>query len=121
MAPATLLDRQRDGVGRHDVDGVAIADTAASVLTGSLARPIGHPGRRAGRPYAIIQGTLAADSNYRSASPAYADDYPRALTVTANPQTKVYGTADPSLTDAGRASWTRPWTASRSTTRPQLC
>ena len=47
------------------VDGVTIDDTAASVLTGSLARA--QAGTLAGEQvggYAITQGTLAADSNY---------------------------------------------------------
>ena len=47
------------------VDGVTIDDTAASALTGSLARA--QAGTLAGEQaggYAISQGTLAADSNY---------------------------------------------------------
>ena len=44
------------------VDGVTIVDTAATVLTGTLARTAGEA--VAGSPYAITQGTLAAGSNY---------------------------------------------------------
>ena len=81
------------------VDGVAIDDTAASVLTGQLLR---GPGETvAGSPYAITQGTLAADSNYTiSFTGGTLTITPASLTVTANSQTKVYGTNDPSLTDS---------------------
>ena len=47
------------------VDGVTLDDTAASVLTGNLARA--QSGTLAGEQaggYAITQGTLATDSNY---------------------------------------------------------
>ena len=42
--------------------GFQFSDTAATVLTGSLARAAGET--VLGSPYAITQGTLAADSNY---------------------------------------------------------
>ena len=53
-----------------------------------------------GSPYAITQGTLAADSNYTIGfTGGTLTITPATLTVTANPQTKVYGQADPALTD----------------------
>ncbi len=89
------------GLVNTTVDGVTIGDTAASVLTGSLARAQSGTlaGEQAGS-YAIGQGTLAADSNYTiSFTGSTLTITPAPLTVTANPQTKVYGTTDPSLND----------------------
>ena len=82
-------------------DGVAIDDTAAAVLTGKLARA--QTGTLAGEQvggYAISQGTLAADRDYTiNFTGNTLTITPATLTVTANSETKVYGTADPSLTD----------------------
>ena len=81
------------------VDGVTIDDTAATALSGHLARTPGET--VSGGPYAITQGTLATDSNYTiSFAGSTLTITPAPLTVTANPQSKVYGTADPTLTDA---------------------
>ncbi len=83
------------------VDGVTIDDTAAGVLSGSLSRAQSGtlPGEQAGN-YPITQGTLAADSNYTIGFTGnMLTITPANLAVTANPQTKVYGTADPALTD----------------------
>jgi len=44
------------------VNGLQFTDTAAGVLSGSLTRAPGET--VAGSPYAITQGTLAANSNY---------------------------------------------------------
>ena len=83
------------------VDGVTIDDTAAAVLTGKLARA--QTGTLAGEQvggYAISQGTLAADGDYTiNFTGNTLTITPATLTVTANSETKVYGTADPSLTD----------------------
>ena len=50
--------------------------------------------------YAIAQGTLAADSNDTIAfTGSTLTITPATPAVTANPQSKVYGTADPALTD----------------------
>ena len=72
------------------VDGVAIDDTAATVLTGQLART---PGEAVSvGPFAITQGTLAANSNYTitfTASPPTIT--PATLTITAEPETKGFG------------------------------
>ncbi len=81
--------------------GFAFSDNAATVLSGALARAEAGTlaGEQAG-PYAITQGTLAADSNYAIAfTGSTLMITPAVLAVTANPQTKVYGTDDPSLTD----------------------
>ncbi|MFI5460158.1 MAG: beta strand repeat-containing protein, partial [Isosphaerales bacterium] len=90
------------GLVNTTVDGVAIDDTAASVLTGTLARS--QAGTLAGEQvgdYAIAQGTLAADSNYTLSFTANTLTITQAaLTVVATPQGKVYGTADPNLTDS---------------------
>ncbi len=91
------LTETATGFVNTTVDGVTIDDTAATALTGQLARTPGET--VSGGPYAITQGTLAA-SNYKITFAGSALTItPAPLTVTANPQTKVYGTADPTLTD----------------------
>ena len=80
------------------VDGVTIDDTAATALSGGLARTAGET--VSGGPYAITQGTLAADTNYKiTFIGSTLTISPATLTVTVNHQTKIYGTADPDLTD----------------------
>jgi hypothetical protein len=83
------------------VDGAAIEDTAAMVLTGAPTRAQADTlaGEQVG-DYKIAPGTLAADSNYTlSFTGSTLAITPATLTVTANPQTKVYGSADPNLTE----------------------
>ena len=84
----------------YTAGGFQWSDTAASVLTGALARA--EAGTLAGDQaggYAIGKGTLAANSNYTiSSTGSTLTITPAPLTVTANPQSKVYGTADPALT-----------------------
>ncbi|WP_312134016.1 MBG domain-containing protein, partial [Empedobacter sp.] len=64
-------------------------------LTGSLARDAGE---NVGN-YPITQGTLAASTNYDfTYQKANFDITKASLTVTADPQSKVYGTNDPTLT-----------------------
>ena len=64
----------------------------------------GHPGRRPSRRLRDHQGTLAADSNYTiNFTGNTLTITPAPLTVTANPQTKVYGTGDPGLTVRDRS------------------
>ena len=86
----------------YTASGLQFSDTATTVLTGSLSRA--HSGTLAGEQaggYAIAQGTLAADNNYTiTFTGSTLTITPALLTVTAGPQTKVYGTADPSLTDS---------------------
>jgi hypothetical protein len=91
----TLTDTT-EGLVNTTVDGVAIDDTAASVLTGHLTRASGET--VAGGPYAINQGTLAAGSNYTiSFTGSTLTITPATLTIAAKPETKVYGAADPTL------------------------
>ncbi|MDM1551662.1 MBG domain-containing protein [Empedobacter falsenii] len=67
----------------------------SDVLTGALARDTGENVRT----YSINQGTLNASANYTlTYQNANFDITKASLTVTADPQSKVYGTNDPSLT-----------------------
>src|SRR5207244_649369 len=65
-------------------DGLATGDTKATVFTGSLHRASGET--VAGSPYAIDQGTLAANSNYNISSFTGANFAitARSITVTAD-------------------------------------
>ena len=77
------------------VDGVTIDDTAATALSGQLARTPGET--VSGGPYAITQGTLTA-SNYRIAFTGNRLAItPATLLIVAEPETKVFGSADPTL------------------------
>ncbi len=100
--PETKVYGTADPALAYTASGFAFSDTAASVLTGNLARA--ESGTLAGEEvgdYAITQDTLAADSNYTIAfTGSTLTINPATLTVTANPQTKVYGTEDPRLTDS---------------------
>ena len=60
--PETKVFGSADPTLAYTSSGFQFTDTAATVLTGSLARAAGET--VAGSPYAISQGTLAADSNY---------------------------------------------------------
>ena len=67
------------------------------MLSGLLTRAAGE--HVAGSPYAIRQGSLAANGDYTISFTGNTLDITTAtLTVTANHQTKVYGQADPALT-----------------------
>jgi uncharacterized repeat protein (TIGR01451 family) len=95
--PQTKVYGAADPALTYQASGFQLTDTANSVLTGTLARAGGES--VAGGPYAINQGTLSADSNYViSFTGASLTITPATLTVTADPQTKVYGAADPALT-----------------------
>jgi len=76
---------------------LGIADTAGSVLSGALTRAAGET--VAGGPYAITQGSLAANSNYIL---AFARNgltiTPAPLNIAAYPQSKLFGASDPALT-----------------------
>jgi uncharacterized protein YjhX (UPF0386 family) len=86
-----------DPVPTYTATGFKFSDTAGTVLTGGLTRAAGET--VAGGPYAITQGSLAANSNYSlSYTGANLTITPAPLTVTADAQTKVYGDADPALT-----------------------
>jgi len=74
---------------------VSPALKAGDAFTGALARDAGE---NVGN-YAISQGTLSASSNYTLSF--VSKDFaitPKAITVTANAATKVYGTTDPTFT-----------------------
>ncbi len=67
------------------------SDSLSGSLTRVAGENVGH--------YAIQQGTLTAGSNYNlSFVSADLTITPTPLTVTADPKTKIYGTADPALT-----------------------
>ena len=67
------------------------------MFSGALARDAGED--VAGGPYAIRQGTLAANSNYNVIfTTGQLTITPRALTVTADNKTKLAGAALPPLT-----------------------
>jgi hypothetical protein len=77
--------------------GLQFADTTATVLIGALTRATGET--VAGGPYAITQGTLAANPNYTVSFTANALAItPATLTIAAQPKTKSYGVTDPALT-----------------------
>jgi hypothetical protein len=79
------------------VSGLQFTDTQAAVLTGTLARAAGET--VAGSPYAITQGTLAANANYAVAFTGNTLTItPASLTITAQSTTKSYGSSDPMLT-----------------------
>ncbi len=77
------------------VDGVTIDDTAAASLSGHLARTPGEA--VSGGPYAITQGTLAAGNYTISFIGNNLTISPATLTIVAGPETKVFGSADPTL------------------------
>ena len=77
---------------------MTIDDTAATVLTGPWSSAVGNTGRRTVGDYAITQGTLAANSNYTiTFTGSTLTITPATLTIAAKPETKVYGSADPTL------------------------
>jgi hypothetical protein len=80
------------GLTYHISDGTLVAGDA---FTGALTRVAGE---KVGN-YAIEQGTLALSTNYTlTYIPASLTITAKPITVTANPQTKVYGDADPVFT-----------------------
>ncbi|NOS70409.1 MAG: hypothetical protein HOP33_10815 [Verrucomicrobia bacterium] len=88
--PQTKAYGATDPVLTFTVDGLQFSDTAATVLTGLLARTSGET--VAGSPYAITQGTLAANGDYTvNLTGNDLTISPRALTITANDKSKTYG------------------------------
>ncbi|MCO7723764.1 BspA family leucine-rich repeat surface protein [Myroides odoratimimus] len=78
----------------YTVSGLVNNDKEIDVLSGSISRAVGEDVGT----YAITQGTLIANSNYSlSFTGADLNIIPVVLTVTVNPQSKVYGAVDPSL------------------------
>lgn len=78
--------------------GLAGADTTASVFSGALVRAPGE--NVAGSPYAITQGTLAANSNYALTGFAQGNftTTPRALTIAADNKANAVGNPLPPFT-----------------------
>ena len=77
--------------------GLQFADTAASVLTGALARLAGDT--VSGGPYAITHGTLQPNGNYTvNFTGASLTITKVALLVTADAKIKTFGAADPAFT-----------------------
>jgi VCBS repeat-containing protein len=94
--PQTKVYGQNDPTLSYVPNGFQFSDNAAGVLSGSLARAAGEA--VAGSPYAINPGSLAANPNYSIAFTGNALSItPAPLAVSADPQTKVYGAADPAL------------------------
>jgi hypothetical protein len=95
--PQTKVYGQSDPALTYHASGFRFSDSAATVLSGILTRAPGE--HVAGSPYAISQGGLVADSDYIIAFTGNNLTITTAtLTVTADPQTKVYGQRDPALT-----------------------
>ena len=79
---------------------MAIDDSAATVFTGALARAEFGTAAGEGRRLPIDQGTSTANGNYTIAfTGGTLAITPAPLSATAYPHTKVYGTADPALSD----------------------
>lgn len=80
----------------YELDGLTNGDEAGDVLAGALSREAGEDVN----DYDILQGTLGLGSdNYTLSYTGNSFEItPATLTVTADPQTKVEGTADPALT-----------------------
>jgi len=90
----SVFTYQQNGLVNGMVDGILIQDT----LSGGLARTINASTENVGA-YPILQGTLSASSNYTMQYHGANETITTApLTVSANQQTKVYGTTDPALT-----------------------
>ncbi|MHB8120798.1 MAG: beta strand repeat-containing protein [Desulfuromonadaceae bacterium] len=85
-------------IGLINNPSLGVIDTAGSVFSGTLARTPGET--VSGGPYAISQGSLAANSNYTLVgfTGSNLTITPAALMVAANPQSKVFGQNDPALT-----------------------
>ncbi len=80
------------------VDGVTINDNADNSLTGALSRVLLSQANENVGAHIILQGTLASSNYAITYNSANLTITPATLTVTANSQSKVYGTNDPSLT-----------------------
>ncbi|WP_324658497.1 MBG domain-containing protein [Burkholderia thailandensis] len=92
LVSGTVQSRDANG----NLVNVTLADTAANTLTGSLGR---QSGEGVGS-YAITHGSLASNGNYAltiDTTGANETITPANLTVTAQNETKVYGTNDPTL------------------------
>ena len=92
--PLSKVYGSADPALTYGVSGLVNGDTSA-VFSGALSRASGE---NVGS-YAISQGTLSAGGNYTIAFTGANFSITQALlNVTANPLSKVYGSADPALT-----------------------
>src|SRR5207302_2472559 len=94
--PQTKVYGAVDPALTYQASGFKFGDTAATALMGTLTRAPGES--VAGSPYAIRQGTLAGANYTISFTANRLTITPAPLSITANPQTKVYGNPDPALT-----------------------
>src|SRR6185369_821325 len=86
-----------DPVLTFTVSGLQFSDTQTSVLTGTPGRAVGET--VAGSPYAITQGTLAANANYTvSFTGSTLSVVAAPLSIIADSKTKISGAADPVFT-----------------------
>ncbi|MGH7134822.1 MAG: MBG domain-containing protein, partial [Pirellulales bacterium] len=82
----------------YQATGFKFNDTTATVLGGALSRAAGE--LVAAGPYAIDQGTLAANTNYVvSFTGSSLAITPATLSVTADNKTRLYGSPNPPLSD----------------------
>jgi MBG domain (YGX type) len=97
VQPKSKLYGAADPALTFTVSGLQFSDTPATALAGALARAAGET--VAGSPYAITQGTLAANANYTiNFTGSTLAITPVALSITADAKTKTYGAADPVFT-----------------------
>ena len=95
-SPESKVYGHSDPTLAYAASGFQFSDNRATVLSGGLVRATGETVD--GGPYAIAQGTLTANDNYTIAFTGNTLTItPATLTVTANPETKVYGQSDPTL------------------------
>src|SRR5262249_38754805 len=88
---------QNDPTLTYQLSGLQLGDSASDVFSGSLSRAPGES--VAGGPYAIIQGSLAATSNYTiSFTSNFLTIDQASLSISVDAQSKIYGQADPTLT-----------------------
>jgi hypothetical protein len=93
--PQTKVYGADDPALTYIVSGLQLGDTEAAVITGALTRA---PGQNVGT-YAITQDSLASNGNYTiSYVGANLTVTRRAVTISADAKTKVYGESDPALT-----------------------
>jgi hypothetical protein len=93
----TKVYGEADPVLTYSASGFKFSDTAEYVLTGGLTRAEGET--VLGGPYAIGQGSLAANTNYTiSFTGATLSITPKAASATPDAASKEYGAADPAFT-----------------------
>ena len=117
-SPQTKAYGATDPPLTYSSSGFQSSDTASTLLKGTLSRSTGE--HVSGGPYAITQGTLAANSNYTiQFTGSYLTITPAPLMIQAASASKVYGTALPTLT-ASYTGLVNGDTAASITTPPTL-